>query len=41
LVADLDKTTAFIRFADAQPVGTPPPITPHTGQSSYDANAAI
>lgn len=40
-VHDLDKTTAFIRFADAQPVGTPPPITPHTGQSSYDAKAAI
>ncbi|MBA3767914.1 MAG: hypothetical protein H0W99_13210 [Acidobacteria bacterium] len=36
-VHDLDKTTALIRFTDVRPVGTPPPVTPHAGQSSYDA----
>jgi len=35
-VHDLDKTTAFVKFADVQPVGAPPPATPHVGQSSYD-----
>ena len=36
-VHDLDKTTAFVKFANMQPVGVPPPATPHSGQSSYDA----
>ena len=40
-VHDLDKKTTFVKFADAQRVGTPPPIAPHTGQSFYDAKAAI
>ena len=38
-VHDLDKSTAFVRFADVQPGGAPPPTTPHVGQSSYDAAA--
>lgn len=40
-VHDLDKTTAFVKFVDVQPVSAPPPVMPHVGQSSYDARAAI
>jgi hypothetical protein len=36
-VHDLDKTTAFVKFSDVQPIGVPPPTTPHVGQSSYEA----
>jgi hypothetical protein len=35
-VHDLDKTTAFVRFADVQWLGASPPVAPHVGQSSYD-----
>jgi hypothetical protein len=40
-VHDLDKRTAFVKFADVQPVSASPPVMPHVGQSSYDARAAI
>jgi hypothetical protein len=33
-VHDLDRTTAFVKFPDVQPVGAPP-VTPHLGQNSY------
>jgi hypothetical protein len=40
-VHDLDKSTAFVRFTDVRPVAAPPPVTPHVGQSAYDAAAPI
>ncbi len=38
-VNDIDKTTALVKFADVQSVGTPPSVTPHAGQNSYDADS--
>jgi hypothetical protein len=38
-VQDLDKSTAFVRFDDVQPVGDPPSVAPRIGQSSYDAKS--
>ena len=35
-VHDLDKTTAFVRFTDVRPLGTPPAISAYPGQNSYD-----
>jgi hypothetical protein len=40
-VHDLDKSSAYVTFTDVHPVGAPPPVAPHLGQSSYDAKADI
>ena len=35
-VHNLDNATAFVTFADARQIGAPPPLTPHSGQNSYE-----
>lgn len=37
-VHDLDKLTAFVRFADVQTVDAAPPVIPQVGQNFYDAS---
>jgi hypothetical protein len=34
---ELDKSTAFVRFAEVRREGAVPPVEAHIGQSSYEA----